>query len=184
MRFSEPLTEDENIQLNKTRLVVYDDVGSVYKDLGAYTVRHNDRITIMIPSQTDELNQQIEKVKEAIQVLDDKSASQIPSLYPTLSDNGNLIKAGTRIYHNGILIKAVVDLWDTLDNWPDTKPDLWTSIAFVNGIRAIKANASAADAFDIDELGWWDGKVYRSGMAGNVFTPASAPSAWTLVEPK
>ena len=44
-----------------------------------------------------------------------------------------------------------------------------------------KAGEHRARAFAKEELGWWDGHVYKSGMDGNVWTPGTAGAPWELV---
>ena len=120
-------------------------------------------------------------VEQATASLDDQTASEGAKLFPRLKQDGSLIKAGTRINWQGSLKKAAVDLWDTDANNPDAAPTLWTDIAYKDGIRIIPETISAADAFAKEELGWWDGQIYKSGMDGNVWTPGTAGAPWDLV---
>ena len=120
-------------------------------------------------------------VERATESLDDQTASEGATLFPRLKQDGSLIKAGTRINWQGSLKKAAVDLWDTDANNPDAAPTLWTDIAYKDGIRIIPETISAADAFAKEELGWWDGHVYKSGMDGCVWTPGTAGAPWELV---
>ena len=115
--------------------------------------------------------------------LDDKGASLSPALYPEMEYNGELIKAATRINHNGILYKAAVDLWDTEANNPDNAPTLWEEIAYHEGIRIIPEVITVTTAFAKDELGYWkaDGKTYKSLLDANVYTPAAYPQGWEEV---
>ena len=85
------------------------------------------------------------------------------------------IKAGTRINWGGWLKQATVDLWDTEVNDPDHAPDLWVKINYKDGVRVIPDVISAAEAFALDELGWWDGAIYKSLIAANVYTPNAYP---------
>lgn len=119
-------------------------------------------------------------IEQAAQSLDDKIASEGAELFPRLKHDGSLVKAGTRIDWNGTLMRAVVDLWDTEQNNPDNAPTLWADIAYHDGIRIIPAVIAAEQAFALDELGWQDGKVYRSKMHGNVF-PVTQTDAWEFV---
>ena len=114
---------------------------------------------------------------------DDKQASEVSSLYPEMTYGGELIKAGTRINHNGVLYKAAVDLWDTEANNPMNAPALWEEIAYHNGIRIIPEIITATTAFEKDELGYWkaDGKTYKSLLDANVYTPAAYPQGWEEV---
>ena len=119
-------------------------------------------------------------IEQATESLDDKDASESVELFPHLKGNGSLIKAGTRINWNGVLKQAAVDLWDTDDNTPDNAQTLWTDIAYRKGIRVIPETITAAQAFALDELGWWDGHIYRSTIAANVYTPDQYAAGWEM----
>lgn len=67
-------------------------------------------------------------IETAAQSLDDNTAAEVVSLFPTLKVDGSLIKAGTRIQWNGKVIRALVDLWDREDHSPENAPTLWEGI--------------------------------------------------------
>lgn len=116
--------------------------------------------------------------------LDDKGASMSVDFYSDMLYNGELIKAGTRINHNGVLFKAAVDLWDREENNPDNAPTLWEEIQYHNGVRIIPEVITVTTAFAKDELGYWeaDGKTYKSLINANVYTPVAYPQGWEVVE--
>lgn len=120
-------------------------------------------------------------VEQAAASLPDKEASEGAALFPRLKGDGSLIKAGKRINWNGVLKQAAVDLWDTTENNPDNAPSLWVDIAYREGIRIIPDVITAAEAFSLDELGWWQEHVYRSTIAANVYTPDQYAAGWELV---
>ena len=120
-------------------------------------------------------------VEQAAASLDDQTASKGAELFPRLKADGSLVSAGTRINWNGVLKQAAVDLWDTTENNPDNAPSLWVDIAYREGIRIIPDVITAAQAFALDELGWWQKHVYRSTSAANVYTPDQYAAGWELV---
>ena len=122
------------------------------------------------------------QLDKALPAVPDKDASGCVDLYPTLKQGGSLIKAGTRINWNGWLKQATVDLWDTEANDPDHAPDLWVKILYKDGVRVIPNVISAAEAFALDELGWWDGAIYKSKIPANTYTPEQYPDGWELQE--
>lgn len=122
------------------------------------------------------------QLDKALPAVPDKDASGCVDLYPTLKQGGKLIRAGTRINWDGWLKQATVDLWDTEANDPDHAPDLWVKINYKDGVRVIPDVISAAEAFALDELGWWDGAIYKSLIAANVYTPDAYPQGWELQE--
>ena len=117
-----------------------------------------------------------------ITLLDDKSASVAPELFYRLKQSGSLIKAGTRINHNGVLKRAAVDLWDTPENNPDNAPTLWEVIQYRLGYRVIPETITVGLAFSEGECGWWGDILYRSKVNSNVYTPEQYPPNWEPVE--
>ena len=115
--------------------------------------------------------------------LDDKGASMSVDFYSDMVYNGELVKAGTRINHGGVLYKAAVDLWDTESNNPENAPTLWEEIQYHNGVRIIPEVITVTTAFALGELGFWktDGKTYKSLIDANVYTPAAYPRGWEVV---
>lgn len=117
-------------------------------------------------------------IEQAAASLDDKNASTAPDLLRQLRQDGKLVSAGTRINWGGTVKRAAVDLWDTAENTPDAAPTLWEDIDYWVGIRIIPVTITATAAFALGELGWWDGKVYKSMLAANVYTPEQYPAGW------
>lgn len=120
-------------------------------------------------------------VEQAAASLDDKTASTAATLFPRLKESGELVKADTRINWNGILKRAAVDLWDTVENNPDNAPTLWEDINYREGYRIIPEVITVGLAFSEDECGWWDDVLYRSKVDNNVYTPDQYTANWELV---
>lgn len=121
-------------------------------------------------------------VEQAATSLDDKTASTAATLFPRLKEDGELVRSGTRINWNGVIKKAAVDLWDTAENNPDNAPTLWADLPYKDGYRIIPEVITVTEAFTEGECGWWDGVLYRSKVAANVYTPAQYPDNWEMVE--
>ena len=121
-------------------------------------------------------------VEQAATSLDDQTASTAATLFPRMKYDGKLIRAGTRINWNGTIKKAAVDLWDTQGNNPDNAPTLWSDIPYKDGYRIIPDIITVSTAFALEECGWWQGVLYRSRVAANVYTPAQYPDNWERVE--
>lgn len=121
-------------------------------------------------------------IETAVQSLDDKSASKAPTLYPRLKQDGSLVKSGTRINWNGMVMKAAVDLWDTAENDPDHAHTLWAKIDYRDGYRVIPDTITVTTAFSEGEYGWWGDVLYMSKVNSNVYTPAQYAANWKVVE--
>lgn len=121
-------------------------------------------------------------VEQAAVSLDDKTASEAATLFPSLKGDGSLIAYGTRINWRGTIKRAANDLWDTTENNPDNAPNMWEDISYREGFRIIPEVISAAAAFALDEIGWWKDEKYISKLAANVYTPDQYPDGWQKVE--
>ena len=119
-------------------------------------------------------------LEEAAASMDDKTVSEAAMLLPSLRQDGKLVSAGTRINWGGTVKRAAVDLWDTAENTPDAAPTLWEDIDYRGGYRVIPSVITAGTAFSMDELGWWGGKLYKSKLAANVYTPEQYPAGWEV----
>ena len=120
-------------------------------------------------------------VEKAAVSLDDQTASEGVQLFPRMKYDGALIEGGTRINWNGKLKRAANDLWDTELNNPVNAPTLWEDVAYIKGIRVIPETITSTMTFKLDELGWWNGEVYRSKRDGNAFNPSVTPEWWANV---
>ena len=119
-------------------------------------------------------------IEQAAASLDDQTVSTAPALLRRLRQDGKLVSAGTRINWGGTIKRAAVDLWDTTDNTPGAAPTLWEDIDYRDGYRVIPSVITAGTAFAMDELGWWGGKLYKSKLAANVYTPEQYPAGWEV----
>lgn len=134
------------------------------------------------PLTADEINRLFIMQNIQTVITDDETASRAVEFHSEMQYNGKLISHGTRINWHGQLKKAAVDLWDTEANNPDNAPALWEDISYKDGFRIIPETITATLAFSKDECGWWNGALYRSLIAANVYTPAVYPQGWEKVE--
>ena len=130
----------------------------------------------MTRSEAQKLIADIVKLREAAT---DAQASLAVSVYPTLKQDGSLIKSGTRINYNGTIIRAAVDLYDTETNSPENAPTLWEALNYKDGYRIIPEVITVGTAFSKGELGWWNGELYESLVNSNVYTPDQYPPNWS-----
>ena len=121
-------------------------------------------------------------IETAAEGLDDATASRVAPLFPSLKEDGSLVESGTRINWKGVVMRAAVDLWDTVDNNPDNAPTLWEDLPYIDGIRIIPDVITVGLAFSKGEKGWWYGELYESTADNNVYTPEQYPENWKLVE--
>lgn len=130
----------------------------------------------MTRSEAQKLIADIVKLRESVT---DAQASLAVSVYPTLKQDGSLIKFGTRINHNGTIIRAAVDLYDTETNSPENAPTLWETLNYKEGCRIIPEVITVGTAFSKGELGWWNDELYESLVNSNVYTPDQYAPNWS-----
>ena len=130
----------------------------------------------MTRSEAQKLIADIVKLREAAT---DAQASLTVSVYPTLKQDGSLIKSGTRINHNGTIIRTAVDLYDTETNSPENAPTLWETLNYKDGYRTIPEVITVGTAFSKGELGWWNDELYESLVDSNVYTPDQYAPNWS-----
>lgn len=130
----------------------------------------------MTRSEAQKLIADIVKLRETAT---DAQASLAVSVYPTLKQDGSLIKVGTRINHNGTIIRAAVDLYDTETNSPENAPTLWETLNYKDGYRIIPEVITVGTAFSKGELGWWNDELYKSLVDSNVYTPDQYAPNWS-----
>jgi hypothetical protein len=125
---------------------------------------------------------QRELILKAMEILNDQDASRVPEFYTTLKYDGSFVPNGARVNWNGVLKKAVVDIWDREENNPDNAPTLWVNIDYKDGVRIIPATITVSTMFAKDELGWWNDILYKSLVDANVYTPDQYAANWIVVE--
>ena len=130
----------------------------------------------MTRSEAQKLIADIVKLRESTT---DAQASSAVSVYPTLKQDGSLIKSGTRINYNATIIRAAVDLYDTETNSPENAPVLWETLNYKDGYRIIPEVITVGTAFSKGELGWWNDELYKSLVDSNVYTPDQYAPNWS-----
>lgn len=130
----------------------------------------------MTRSEAQKLIADIVKLRESAT---DAQASLSVSVYPTLKQDDSLVKSGTRINHNGTIIRASVDLYDTETNSPENAPTLWETLNYKEGYRIIPEVITVGTAFSKGELGWWNNELYESLVDSNVYTPDQYAPNWS-----
>ena len=108
-----PVTDNRNGTVT-VKMGRYLDTELMTLSLGEVPKSHHDAVQLRSAIET------------AAQSLDDNTAAEVVSLFPTLKGDGSLIKAGTRIQWGGKVYKALVDLWDMEIYNPENAPTIWS----------------------------------------------------------
>lgn len=187
-----PVLDGDNYVFNKQvyalaegGLTGTEPVASIVEFHGAVDLQDKDTtITTLAGDVVDKQEAQTIRgfIETAAEGLDDATASQAPTLFPSLKEDGSLVRVGTRINWKGVVMRAAVDLWATPENNPDNAPSLWEDLPYIDGIRIIPDVITVGLAFSKGEQGWWYGELYESLADANVYTPEQYPANWQLVE--
>ena len=160
-------------------------VASIVEFHGAVDLQDRDAVVSILAGEVvDKQEAQTIRgfIETAAEGLDDATAPQAPTLFPSLKKDGSLVSVGTRINWSGVVMRAAVDLWDTAENNPDNAPSLWEDLPYIDGNRIIPDVITVGLAFSKGERGWWYGELYESTADNNVYTPEQYPDNWKLVE--
>ncbi len=146
---------------------------------GEYTEVMEHYLVLYKPPEKIVLQEKLDSMAAA---LPDELAAQHPDIYPTLTQSGEAVSAGTRINWGGKVAKVLSTLWDREDQDPENAPELWTILTIQGGYRVIPNPIPATETFAPGEIGLWeDGKLYKSvHPTPHAWTPVDYPAAWEL----
>ena len=96
---------------------------------------------------------------------------------------GAAYKVGQIRKYNDILYKVVQDHTSQGDWLPTNSPTLYEPIILTDeGYPVWSKPSGAHDAYNIGDIVDYNGKLYKSLINGNVYSPDEYPSGWELYE--
>lgn len=101
--------------------------------------------------------------------------------YKSPTWNGTMsIKAGDYVHVGDKTYIALVDLTDIEANYPSTEliDRVWSEPTYKEGYRVIPETMITATMFHINQIGWWNDKLYKSKIDNNSWTPTTYPDGW------
>ena len=120
------------------------------------------------------------------QTLADDQAMEIATLYPAY-EVGKAYAADELISYgvNGVgdpQLYRVVQAHTSQADWtPDATPALYTPIGLTEaGYPVWSKPTGAHDAYDEDDIVDYNGTLYRSLIAGNIYSPDEYPAGWEI----
>ena len=136
--------------------------------------------------------QAAEQLRKALQILaatlTDEQAMAVATVYPTWTVNtayavGEIISYGTNGVGDPQLYK-VVQAHTSQAQWtPDTVPSLYDAFGLDESGYPLWAQPSGAhDAYNVGDIVNYNGKLYKSTINGNVWSPDVYPAGWTVYE--
>ena len=96
--------------------------------------------------------------------------------------DGRLIRTGTRIRWNNMLMAAAVDIWAYPENDPDHAPNLWETIEYKDGYRVLSAPITVSNPVQPGERCWENGVLYECvAKVANTYRPSEYMPNWKEV---
>ncbi len=142
--------------------------------------------------KTDKIIQSLEQLKRAIQMfaenVTEEQALEIATIYPKY-EVGKSYKAGEYFTYgeNEVgdpqLYKVVQNHTSQVDWKPNETPTLYKPIGLNdNGYPVWSKPSGAHDAYNKGDIVDYNGKLYKSLIDGNVYSPDEYPAGWEVYE--
>lgn len=135
--------------------------------------------------------QRAEQLRRALQMfaasLTDEQALEIATVYPKWEIGkayaaGEFITYGQNNVGDPQLYKVVSAHTSQADWTPDNTPALYTAIGLNDSGYPIWSKPSGAhDAYNMGDTVDYNGKLYKSLIDGNVYSPDEYPSGWEVM---
>ena len=136
--------------------------------------------------------QAAEQLRRALQLfsasLTDEQAMEVAAIYDPWEVGksytvGNIVAYGENGVGDPQLYKVVQTHTSQVDWTPDTAVSLFTEIGLDDSGYPVWAQPTGAhDAYNAGDIVNYNGKLYKSLIDGNVYSPDAYPSGWEAVE--
>lgn len=124
---------------------------------------------------------QLRKLIEQLAItLDDETALTGVELFPAWVV-GKAYAVNDRTQYNGTLYKCVQAHTSQADWTPDATPALWVVVSMDEYPEWVQPTG-AQDAYNTGDIVSYKGKLYRSVIDGNVWSPEAYPAGWETYE--
>lgn len=118
-------------------------------------------------------------IEKAALSLDDAEALEGVVLFPRWSDDSVGYLVGDRVSYNGILYKCL-QAHTSQETWmPTSAPSLWAKVLIPdeNTIPDWE-QPDSTNAYQIGDKVRYNGRVYESVIANNIWSPEAYPAGW------
>lgn len=122
-----------------------------------------------------------QKIEELAGTMTDAEAIEYPELYPEWMGDGVVYKAGTRVQYDGVLYSILQNHISQADWSPDKAASLFAKVLAEDGKILPWEQPDSTNAYQIGDKVYFDGKVYESVIANNVWSPSDYPAGWKEV---
>lgn len=121
-------------------------------------------------------------IEKAAVALDDEDALEAPQLFPIWSSEGTYEK-DDRVRYKTILYKCLQN-HTAQENWtPVATPSLWAKVLIPSpDVIPEWEQPDSTNAYQIGDKVRFEGHVYESIIANNIWSPSSYPAGWHQID--
>ena len=121
-------------------------------------------------------------IEKAVESLDDADALEAVTLYPEWDGNGVAYEKDYRVKYEGVLYR-VLQTHTSQPSWtPTGAPSLFAKVLIPDPtVIPDWEQPDSTNPYQIGDRVRFDGKVYESVIANNIWSPAAYPAGWVEV---
>ena len=121
-------------------------------------------------------------IEKAAASLSDEDALEAINLFPTWNSAAEIYSVGDRVLYNDILYKCLQS-HTPQSNWnPETATSLWAKVLIPDAnVIPEWEQPDSTNAYQIGDKVMFNGQVYESVIANNIWSPAAYPAGWQAI---
>jgi len=121
-------------------------------------------------------------IEKAAITLDDADALEAVQLFPQWEVNTQY-EEGSRVRYEGTLYKCLLTHTSQSTWLPTTAPSLWAKVLIPDeNVIPEWEQPGSTNAYQIGDKVMFEGHIYESTIANNIWSPSAYPAGWKLIE--
>ena len=121
-------------------------------------------------------------IEKAALSLTDEDALEAPNLFPTWHEDAGTYEKDVRVLYDGILYKCLQTHTAQAGWTPTAAPSLWAKVLIPDAnVIPEWEQPDSTNPYQIGDRVMFNGKVYESVIANNIWSPSAYPAGWKEV---
>ena len=121
-------------------------------------------------------------IEKAAISLSDEDALEAVNLFPTWNKDKDSYEKDARVLYDGILYKCLQTHIPQASWTPIAAPSLWAKVLIPDAnVIPEWEQPDSTNAYQIGDRVTFEGEVYESVIANNVWSPATYPAGWQKI---
>ena len=122
-------------------------------------------------------------IEKAAASLSDEDALEAVNLFPTWNSETELYSIGDRVIFEGILYKCLQSHTPQSAWTPTAAASLWAKVLIPDeNVIPEWEQPNSTNAYQIGDKVMFEGHVYESVIANNIWSPSAYPAGWHLID--